>query len=131
MTSSNALNIQDLYKTYTSGVEALRGINLCVKKGDFFALLGANGAGKSTTIGLISSLLKKTSGTIAINGHDLDRHPTLAKKSLGLVPQEINLNIFEKNVIRTKNITILISSSKHRNEIKEELLSYNKNIIFY
>ncbi|MCX7090569.1 MAG: ABC transporter ATP-binding protein [Legionellales bacterium] len=96
MTSSNALNIQDLYKTYTSGVEALRGINLCVKKGDFFALLGANGAGKSTTIGLISSLLKKTSGTIAINGHDLDRHPTLAKKSLGLVPQEINLNIFEK-----------------------------------
>lgn len=91
-----ALNIQDLYKTYTSGVEALRGINLSVQKGDFFALLGANGAGKSTTIGLISSLLKKTSGSININGHDLDKHPTLAKKSLGLVPQEINLNIFEK-----------------------------------
>ena len=96
MTSSNALNIQNLYKTYASGVEALRGINLRVKQGDFFALLGANGAGKSTTIGLISSLLKKTSGTIVINGHDLDRHPTLAKKSLGLVPQEVNLNIFEK-----------------------------------
>ncbi len=92
----HALEIKGLYKTYPSGVEALRGIDLSVQKGDFFALLGANGAGKSTTIGMISSLLKKTAGTIAINGHDLDKHPTLAKKSLGLVPQEINLNIFEK-----------------------------------
>ena len=91
----DALHIQGLYKTYATGVEALRGIDLSVKKGDFFALLGANGAGKSTTIGLISSLLNKTAGTIAINGHDLDKHPILAKKSLGLVPQEINLNIFE------------------------------------
>ncbi|MGV3740513.1 MAG: ABC transporter ATP-binding protein [Gammaproteobacteria bacterium] len=92
----DALSIQGLYKTYPSGVEALKGIDLSVKKGDFFALLGANGAGKSTTIGLISSLLKKTAGKIIINGHDLDKHPILAKKSLGLVPQEINLNIFEK-----------------------------------
>lgn len=92
----HALELKGLFKTYPSGVEALRGIDLSVQKGDFFALLGANGAGKSTTIGLISSLLKKTAGTIAINGHDLDKHPTLAKKSLGLVPQEINLNIFEK-----------------------------------
>lgn len=91
----DALHIQGLYKTYATGVEALRGIDLSVKKGDFFALLGANGAGKSTTIGLISSLLNKTAGTIAINGHNLDKHPILAKKSLGLVPQEINLNIFE------------------------------------
>ena len=91
----DALHIQGLYKTYATGVEALRGIDLSVKKGDFFALLGANGAGKSTTIGLISSLLNKTAGTIAINGHDLDKHTILAKKSLGLVPQEINLNIFE------------------------------------
>ena len=91
----DALHIQGLYKTYATGVEALRGIDLSVKKGDFFALLGANGAGKSTTIGLISSLLNKTAGKIVINGHDLDQQPALAKQSLGLVPQEINLNIFE------------------------------------
>lgn len=91
-----ALSIRGLYKTYASGVEALKGIDLTVKQGDFFALLGANGAGKSTTIGLISSLLNKTAGKIVINKHDLDKHPILAKKSLGLVPQEINLNIFEK-----------------------------------
>ncbi len=90
-----ALHIAGLRKTYRSGVEALKGIDLTVQKGDFFALLGANGAGKSTTIGAISSLLTKTAGNIIINGHDLDKHPTQAKTSLGLVPQEINLNIFE------------------------------------
>jgi ABC-2 type transport system ATP-binding protein len=90
-----ALEIKQLYKTYANGSEALKGIDLSVESGDFFALLGANGAGKSTTIGLISTLLKKTSGEIAINGYDLDKHPERAKSCLGLVPQEINLNIFE------------------------------------
>lgn len=90
-----AIDIKQLRKTYTNGVEALKGIDLSVKKGDFFALLGANGAGKSTTIGLITSLLTKTSGTILINGHDLDKEPQQAKSCLGVVPQEINLNIFE------------------------------------
>ena len=91
----NALEIRQLRKTYANGVEALKGIDLTVKSGDFFALLGANGAGKSTTIGLITTLLTKTSGSIAINGHDLDHHAEQAKSCLGLVPQEFNLNIFE------------------------------------
>ncbi len=91
----HALDIRQLRKTYTNGIEALKGIDLTVKHGDFFALLGANGAGKSTTIGLISTLLTKTSGTISINGFDLDKQPCEAKSCLGLVPQEFNLNIFE------------------------------------
>ena len=91
----NALEIKQLRKTYANGIEALKGIDLTVKQGDFFALLGANGAGKSTTIGLITTLLNKTSGSILVNGHDLDREPNLAKSCLGLVPQEVNLNIFE------------------------------------
>lgn len=90
-----ALEIHQLRKTYANGVEALKGIDLKVKTGDFFALLGANGAGKSTTIGLITTLLTKTSGSIHINGYDLDKEPEKAKSCLGLVPQEINLNIFE------------------------------------
>ncbi len=90
-----ALDIRQLRKTYTNGVEALKSIDLSVKTGDFFALLGANGAGKSTTIGLITTLLTKTSGTIHINGYDLDKQPERAKSCLGLVPQEINLSIFE------------------------------------
>jgi ABC-2 type transport system ATP-binding protein len=94
-TAALALDITQLRKTYRSGVEALKGINLAVYPGDFFALLGVNGAGKSTTIGLISSLLTKTSGRIIINGYNLDTDAIHAKKSLGLVPQEFNLNIFE------------------------------------
>ena len=90
-----ALEITNLRKTYANHIEALKGIDLKVQKGDFFALLGANGAGKSTTIGLISTLLTKTSGSIIIHGHDLDKEPDQAKACLGLVPQEFNLNIFE------------------------------------
>ncbi len=90
-----ALEIKQLYKTYANGVQALKGIDLTVNTGDFFALLGANGAGKSTTIGLITTLIRKTSGSIFINGFDLDKQAELAKSHLGLVPQEANLNIFE------------------------------------
>src|SRR5262245_26251118 len=95
VTTMNALEIKNLTKTYAKTVEALKGISLEVKSGDFFALLGANGAGKSTTIGLITTLLTKTAGSIQIYGHDLDKEPNLAKSFLGLVPQEVNLNIFE------------------------------------
>lgn len=91
-----ALEIHHLRKIYSNGVEALKGIDLTVNKGDFFALLGANGAGKSTTIGLIATLLNKTEGSIRINGFDIDKQTEKAKASLGLVPQEFNLNIFEK-----------------------------------
>lgn len=91
----NALELHALSKTYKNGVQALKEVSLSVKKGEFFALLGANGAGKSTTIGLITTLIKKTSGRIFIEGYDLETSPAKAKACLGLVPQEINLNIFE------------------------------------
>ncbi|MEN9432892.1 MAG: hypothetical protein RLZZ422_481 [Pseudomonadota bacterium] len=90
-----ALDIQSLTKTYANGLQALKGINLTVQKGDFFALLGANGAGKSTTIGIISSLVNKTSGKVSIFGYDLETQRELAKAQIGLVPQEFNFNVFE------------------------------------
>lgn len=91
----NALSLHDLKKTYHNGFEALKGINLEVKAGDFFALLGANGAGKSTTIGIISSLVNKTSGTVSVFGYDLLKDSQQAKSCIGLVPQEINFSQFE------------------------------------
>src|SRR3990167_4165936 len=91
----SALEIKQLRKIYSNGVEALKGIDLCVETGDFFALLGVNGAGKSTTIGVITTLLTKTSGTVNICGYDLDLDPYSARASIGLVPQELNLNVFE------------------------------------
>lgn len=92
----DALKIEDLTKTYSNGVKALKGISLQVQQGDFFALLGANGAGKSTTIGIITSLVSKTSGKVNVFEHDLDKAPNLVKQCIGLVPQEFNCNIFEK-----------------------------------
>jgi ABC-2 type transport system ATP-binding protein len=92
----SALIIKDLTKIYNNGFHALKKINLNVQEGDFFALLGANGAGKSTTIGILSSLINKTSGTIKVFCHDLDTEPNLVKTQIGLVPQEFNCNIFEK-----------------------------------
>lgn len=99
-----ALSIRNLRKTYKSGLIALKGINLDVQAGDFFALLGPNGAGKSTAIGIISSLVTKTSGSVKVFGFDLDQHREAAKSCIGLVPQEINFNQFEKvrNIVLTQ-----------------------------
>ena len=91
-----ALSIRNLRKTYANGFDALKGIDMEVEVGDFFALLGPNGAGKSTAIGIISSLVNKTSGSVSVFGHDLDHQREKAKRCIGLVPQEINFNQFEK-----------------------------------
>ena len=77
---------------------ALRGIDLDVAEGDFFALLGPNGAGKTTTIGIIMSLVEKSGGSVSVFGHDIDRELDRAKSCIGLVPQEINFNQFERPV---------------------------------
>jgi ABC-2 type transport system ATP-binding protein len=90
-----ALEIEGLEKTYANGLRALKGIDLRVAEGDFFALLGPNGAGKSTTIGIICSLVNKTGGTIRVNGVDIDENFPVAKRFLGVVPQEFNFNVFE------------------------------------
>lgn len=91
-----ALEIKQLTKSYRNGFKALHGIDLTVKEGDFYALLGHNGAGKSTTIGIISSLVNKTSGQVKVFGYDLDTQQSELKKQLGVVPQEFNFNNFEK-----------------------------------
>jgi ABC-2 type transport system ATP-binding protein len=91
-----AISIRDLYKTYDNGHKALNGISLDVKEGDFFALLGANGAGKSTTIGVISTLVRKTSGSVEVFGKNVESYTYETKLNLGVVPQEINFNHFEK-----------------------------------
>ena len=91
-----ALTTSNLTKTYSSGVEALKGITFSVEEGDFFALLVPNGAGKSTTIGIICSLVNKSSGQVKVFDYDIDKELNAAKTCIGLVPQEFNCNIFEK-----------------------------------
>ncbi|PKM04386.1 MAG: ABC transporter, partial [Gammaproteobacteria bacterium HGW-Gammaproteobacteria-7] len=96
MTHTPALEVRDLRKTYDNGTEALKGISLCVEPGDFFALLGPNGAGKSTLIGIISSLVNASSGVVSVFGVDLLTQRQQAMQLIGLVPQEVNFNLFEK-----------------------------------
>ena len=96
MTSTPALVVDNLRKTYGNGVEALKGISLTVQPGDFFALLGPNGAGKSTLIGILSSLVNSSGGDAEIFGVSVNKHRSEAMRLIGLVPQELNFNQFEK-----------------------------------
>ncbi len=99
-----ALSITNLTKTYANGNQALKGIDLAVEEGDFYALLGPNGAGKTTAIGIISSLVNKSGGEVEIFGHNIDTDLEKAKACLGIVPQEINLNLWESvgNTLRNQ-----------------------------
>ena len=90
----NAIEILSLKKTYDTGDQALKGIDLNIKQGSFFGLLGPNGAGKTTTIGILTGLVNKTSGSAKILGHDIIDDFKAARKSTGLSPQEINLDVF-------------------------------------
>ena len=91
-----AISIKNLRKTYDNGFEALKGISLEVEQGDFFALLGPNGAGKSTTIGVISTLVNRSAGEVEVFGRNVDTHIYETKLDLGVVPQEVNFNLFER-----------------------------------
>ena len=93
-----ALQVQNLTKTYSNGVQALKGVSLEVEEGDFFALLGPNGAGKSTLIGIISSLVNATGGETRVFGASVQTERSKAMAHLGLVPQELNFNQFEKPI---------------------------------
>jgi len=91
----NALEIDQLVKTYPNGFEALKGVSLSVEQGDFFALLGPNGAGKTTAISIVSSLAFQSSGSVKVFDADVVSQRSLAKSFIGLVPQEFNFDQFE------------------------------------
>ena len=90
-----ALSITSLQKTYANQLQALKGIDLHVEQGDFFALLGSNGAGKTTAIGIVCGLLNKTQGSVEVLGLNQDTHANEVKRLIGLMPQEFNFNPFE------------------------------------
>lgn len=91
-----ALEVKNLSKRYKNKVDALKNLNIKVEKGDFLALLGKNGAGKSTFIGIIASLIKKDYGKVSIFNKNIDDIPDAVKTHIGIVPQEFNFPIFEK-----------------------------------
>jgi ABC-2 type transport system ATP-binding protein len=90
------LEVRNLVKTYDNGFEALKGVSLEVEPGEILALLGPNGAGKTTLISAVCGITRITAGTVAVGGHDIRRDWRQARAMVGLVPQEITLESFEK-----------------------------------
>ncbi len=90
------VQVKDLQKSYDNGFTALKGVNLDIEEGEILALLGPNGAGKTTLISSICGISQPTSGTIHVGGHDVVKDYREARRLIGLVPQELNLEIFEK-----------------------------------
>ena len=91
---SSIVSVAAVTKRYKSGLIAIDAVNLEIAKGEIFALLGPNGAGKTTLIGVICGIVSMTSGQILVDGHDIAREYRAARSKVGLVPQEIALDIF-------------------------------------
>ena len=89
------ISIRALTKTYASGFQALKGVDLDIRRGEIFALLGPNGAGKTTLIGIVCGIVNASSGTVTADGHDIVRDYRAARASIGLVPQELSTDAFE------------------------------------
>ncbi|MGN6113249.1 MAG: ABC transporter ATP-binding protein [Luteimonas sp.] len=89
------ISIRNLTKTYASGFQALKGIDLDIRRGEIFALLGPNGAGKTTLISIVCGIVNASAGTVAVDGHDIVRDYRAARGLVGLVPQELSTDAFE------------------------------------
>src|SRR5690606_19242006 len=89
------ISIDKLTKTYEGGFQALKGIDLEIEKGEIFALLGPNGAGKTTLISIVCGLVTPTTGKVLVDGHDIMRDYRAARSRIGLVPQELTVEMFE------------------------------------
>ena len=89
------ISIQNLSKTYATGFQALKTINLDIRRGEIFALLGPNGAGKTTMIGIVCGIVNPSTGTVTVNGHDIIKDYRAARSEIGLVPQELTTDAFE------------------------------------
>jgi|TARA_B100001094_G_scaffold290871_1_gene308788 ABC-2 type transport system ATP-binding protein len=116
------LEVNLLRKTYATGFEAVKGISLQVNKGEIVALLGPNGAGKTTLISTICGITTPSSGSVFIGGHDISRNFREARKLVGLVPQEITLEPFEK-VISTIKFSRGLFGKKKDDALIEKILT--------
>src|SRR5688572_20745198 len=90
-----AISISNLTKTYVNGQHALKGVSLDIRPGEIFALLGPNGAGKTTLISIVCGIVRATSGTVLVEGHDTQKEYRAARERIGLVPQELAIEAFE------------------------------------
>ena len=115
------LSIKNLSKKYDNGFNALDNINLDIKKGEIFALLGPNGAGKTTLINIICGIVNPTGGTVLVDGNNIISNYRRARSIIGLVPQELATDAFEK-VISTVNFSRGLFGKPHSSSYVENIL---------
>lgn len=107
------ISVKNLQKTYDNGFKALKGVDLDIQEGEVLALLGPNGAGKTTLISIICGLARATGGSVTVGGHDISKDFREARKLIGLVPQEMSIEIFEKVEPNVKHSRRLFGKGKN------------------
>lgn len=123
------LSIQQLSKVYAGGFKALDNVSLEVRRGEIFALLGPNGAGKTTLIGIVCGLINASSGSVRVDGHDIVRNYRTARSLIGLVPQELTTDAFEKVIDTTafsRGLFGLAPNAAHIEKVLRDLSLWDK-----
>lgn len=115
------ITVSGLSKTYEAGFSALKSIDLEIRRGEIFALLGPNGAGKTTLISIICGLVRRSTGTVTADGHDIDGDYRAARAKIGLVPQELTTDAFEK-VIATVSFSRGLFGKPRNDALIERIL---------
>jgi len=127
--SNSHININNISKVYDNGFEALKNINLNIKKGEIFAMLGPNGAGKTTLINIICGIVKASGGNVSVNNFDIIKDYRETRSIIGLVPQELTLEQFEtvfNNVSYSRGLYGKKPNPKHIEKILKELSLWDK-----
>jgi len=127
--ANNQISITNLSKIYDNGFEALKKINLSIKKGEIFAMLGPNGAGKTSLISIICGIVKPTSGKVTVDGYDIIDNYRDTRSRIGLVPQELTLESFEtvfNNVSYTRGLYGKAPKPSHIEKILKDLSLWDK-----
>ncbi|HWZ92414.1 MAG TPA: ABC transporter ATP-binding protein [Polyangiaceae bacterium] len=123
------ISVQNLTKTYASGFQALKNVNLEIRRGEIFALLGPNGAGKTTLIGVVCGTVNPTSGTVLADGHDIVKDYRAARSEIGLVPQELSTDMFETvwdTVTFSRGLFGKSRNAQHIEKVLRELSLWDK-----
>jgi ABC-2 type transport system ATP-binding protein len=123
------ISVKNLTKTYASGFQALKNVNLEIRRGEIFALLGPNGAGKTTLIGVVCGTVNPSSGTVLADGHDIIKDYRRARSKIGLVPQELSTDMFETvwdTVCFSRGLFGKPRSSAHIEKVLRELSLWEK-----
>jgi ABC-2 type transport system ATP-binding protein len=123
------ISVKNLTKTYASGFQALKDVNLEIRRGEIFALLGPNGAGKTTLIGVVCGTVNPSSGSVQADGHDIIKDYRAARSKIGLVPQELSTDMFETvwdTVCFSRGLFGKAKNSLHIEKVLRELSLWEK-----